>query len=665
MSIVRYARIPTLPIGVRILALSAVWCAGLTLVAGGAFYGQRELDAALAANQAYASVAGEALTLRADAAEARAHLEDFLRGPGAAEASAAGAALFHASETLSTLEARMALLGAASEEADALRVTLDAVTGDLATLVALQEEMGFTSNGGLIGEVSAASAAIEAEIRRGTGGGFSADGLKLTLALTQLDLARASFALTQNDLALGDFATAAGRLGRALDGAVIPSEMTMRIRAQMERYDAAFTAWTEKGRAQLPIIDRLILTFEIVGPSTAAIVAEADARAGAAADRLAAVRRTMGVVLATVLLLTILTGSVLAFLIGRSITRPLALLQGRMSALARGDVDTIPETARRDEIGAMARALDTFRSNELERRVLEQEHGREVSRRTLRQERTEAMIADFRADVVGLLSSVDNRMGDMRATARTLAQLAGETSERADEVAIASEEASTNVVTVAFAAEELAASIGEIAEQINRTSGAVAGATEGARTMDEKISGLARAATRIGDVVNLIQAVAEQTNLLALNATIEAARAGEAGRGFAVVAAEVKGLAGQTARATEEIGRQVAGIQAATGDAVAAIKAIAGTMEEVNRFSATIAAAMEEQGAATTEISQNVARASDGTALVSRSVQGVTAAVAETKVSAAGVEEASEDVARCATALRRTVDRFLEGVAAA
>jgi hypothetical protein len=275
----------------------------------------------------------------------------------------------------------------------------------------------------------------------------------------------------------------------------------------------------------------------------------------------------------------------------------------------------------------------------------------------------DAAIAAFRPLVERLLSSVSASATAMRATAGTLFGSSDQTSQRADSAVNAYNEASANVETAAIAAEELSHSISEISRQLTHTSDIVKLATEEARATDDEIAGLASGAQKIGDVVKLISNIAGQTNLLALNATIEAARAGEAGRGFAVVASEVKSLAVQTAKATEEIASHILAVQQSTGGAVEAIRKIATRMQEINQYTAAVAAAVEEQNSATGEISHNVASAAKGSGHVVEVLNEVVGAATETRASAEVVRDASQTVATAVADLRLEVEDFLAKVA--
>ena len=275
----------------------------------------------------------------------------------------------------------------------------------------------------------------------------------------------------------------------------------------------------------------------------------------------------------------------------------------------------------------------------------------------------DAAIANFRQRVETMLQSVGDNAGKMRAIATVLFSASRQTSQRAEGAVDASNEASTNVETAASAANELSASIDEISRQLGQTSTLVRVASEEAGVTNGQIGALANAAQKIGDVVKLIQDIAGQTNLLALNATIEAARAGEAGRGFAVVASEVKSLAVQTAKATEEIGSQIAGVQNSTGIAVKAIGRIADRMQEINTHAAAVAGAVQQQNAATGEISQNVASAARGTKQIVTVLADVAGAAIETRGSAETVMTVSEAVETAAADLRAEVEGFLQKVA--
>ena len=388
--------------------------------------------------------------------------------------------------------------------------------------------------------------------------------------------------------------------------------------------------------------------------------------AGDLSADLSATSRITRIVLAIAIVTSLLLAALAYVVLFRRIMRPVNGITAAMIALAEGDNSADVSQYRQDnEIGAMARSVDVFKENAIERARLASASEKEQAERAATQKRVDELISAFRETIQSVLETVSANTAQMESTARSLSTIATQTTTQASSVSAASEEASANVQAVASAAEELSASISEISRQISQTKDVVGRASEATIETDGKIASLAEAAQKIGEVISLIQDIAEQTNLLALNATIEAARAGEAGKGFAVVASEVKELATQTAKATEAISEQVAGIQQETDSSVAAIRGIAETMGEVSAATESIAAAVEQQGACTSEISNNVQQAAAGSNEVSQNITGVSQAADESQRSADQVLAAAHNVAGDTEKLRNVVDEFLKDVAAA
>ena len=362
--------------------------------------------------------------------------------------------------------------------------------------------------------------------------------------------------------------------------------------------------------------------------------------------------------------LAILLGGLLAFFIGRAVSRPIVDMTQAMGRLAQGDLDAqVPAIGQRDEIGDMASAVQVFKDNAIAVEKLKQE--REAQEQRAQKEKRQQMmdLADkFESSVGAIIGTVSSASTELQHTAQSMSSTAEETSSKSSMVASASEEASTNVQTVASSTEELTASIAEISRQISESNSIAKRAEEDAVSANEDVQGLSQAARTIGDVVGLISDIAEQTNLLALNATIEAARAGEAGKGFAVVASEVKSLANQTAKATEEISSQVENMQTATGNTVEAIQKISEVIKQISDNSTSIASAVEQQNAATREISRNVQEAASGTQGVATNIASVQKAAEETGASSSQVLSAAGELSQQSETLRGEVETFISGL---
>jgi len=367
-----------------------------------------------------------------------------------------------------------------------------------------------------------------------------------------------------------------------------------------------------------------------------------------------------------ILAVALVFGLVVGVALVRAISGPITGMTAAMRRLAERDMAvSIPGVGRRDEVGEMAAAVAIFRDSmiEADRLSAEAEAGR--AQREARAASMEALVRGFEGRAGEMVRVLSSASTELEATARGMTGTAEGTSRQAGLVVSAAEQASGGVQTVASAAEQLTASIGEISRQVSQATVVAGRAVEDARRTDGTVQALAEGAARIGDVVRLITDIAGQTNLLALNATIEAARAGEAGRGFAVVASEVKGLAAQTAKATEEIGAQIAAIQAATDEAVVAIGGIGRTIEEVSGIAVAIAAAVEEQSAATGEIARTVQETARATEAVTVNIADVGQGSSETGAAAGQVLSAASDLAQQAERLNGTVAAFVAEVRAA
>jgi methyl-accepting chemotaxis protein len=356
----------------------------------------------------------------------------------------------------------------------------------------------------------------------------------------------------------------------------------------------------------------------------------------------------------------------LVVMVRRRICRPIVDITASMSRLAGGDASgEIPASDRDDEIGAMAAAVQVFKDSMIKADRLAAEQAVENDAKMRRARVIDDLTKTFESKVGELVSGLSSSSATMEQTARSMSSTATATNRQAGVVGDASKQTSTNVQMVASATEELTSSIAEISRQVAQSAQISARAVEDARRTGDTAQSLASGAQKIGDVVTLIQNIAAQTNLLALNATIEAARAGDAGRGFAVVASEVKSLAGQTAKATTEISEQVAAIQGASDQTVAAIRNVADVIAEIDQIGSAIASAIEQQGSATKEIARNVQQAAQGTQEVTSNISGVQQAANETGAASTQVLGAAEQLSQQSKDLASQVNRFLADVRAA
>ena len=357
----------------------------------------------------------------------------------------------------------------------------------------------------------------------------------------------------------------------------------------------------------------------------------------------------------------------MTMLIVRRVTKPLRSVTELLTVLAEGRTDVeVQHADRHDEIGAIARTVDVFKNNQLERRQLEAER---VSNEKLAMDRRKAelnqFVEDFRTKIGGIIERVLNSSGQFEKDAQQLSVTAHSTAEMSGQSAGASRQASEHVRGAAAASNELSQSIVEISRRVQESNGVTADAVRQADATDERMTELSAAGDRIGHVVKLITSIAEQTNLLALNATIEAARAGDAGRGFAVVAQEVKTLAGQTAKATEEISAHIVNMQRATGESVNAIKAIGLTIERISGITTSISSAVEQQGTATQSIAEGVQAAASGTLDVADNIERVAKNARETGTTSGLMLKSAQELSDVSTHLKDEVEKFLDSVRAA
>src|SRR5262249_48279393 len=594
----------------------------------------------------------------------RTSAKEFAASPSYELVNMFGAAHDAALKSLDTIEAN----SEADRRADLgiLRVKVETLKSSFSSLIHEQEELGFAESEGLHERLTRAGQAVERIINEDLTLVAESEAKKLLVSLLTLRRYEVQYRQNRIEFVRQRFAEEVANFHRIFDSIDGDSAVLERLKRQIDAYAEIFGQWALASSKVRPWVVNIDTSSERMMPDADRIIASARERSSMESDKLkASQRRTKGIIV-WVGCAAVLLGLIFSWGIGRSITRPLDELAQAMKRLAAGDTSArLPLAQANYELGAMACTVVVFRNTMIERERLAASQADANRDRENRGEAIAATITRFEM-------SVDQALAKVREAAERLEITSTQLNSAADQVsseARAAEErvgvASGNVTAAAGSVEELAASIGEIAGQAHRSSEVAGRGVEEARRTVRTMSELGDAATHIGEVVGLIQAIAGQTNLLALNATIEAARAGDAGKGFAVVASEVKSLAGQTAKATEEIAGQVGAIQSAVADAAQAIEQVNGIVEEISAIASTVAATVEEQNRAGALITEGVNRASSEARTGAEAMSRVAGATIEARATAADVKSLADTLSGEAESLNSQVRRFLADVQAA
>jgi methyl-accepting chemotaxis protein len=550
--------------------------------------------------------------------------------------------------------------GALADQINVIHDAFESYANDFAVLALVQTKIGLNESSGLSGSLRKAVDVVEAGVSE-------INDPKLTGRLLTMRRHEKDFMLWRDDKYAAEFKKAEVAFSLALTEMDLPYETQERLSLNLDQYARDFASWVGATHDIAHSETDLSATFQNLEPKVAEAIGEIDRLSGIADATERDLRDTMRVRMASALALAALAMCVLSFLLSRTISRPISAMTAVLTKLAAGDFNVaLPGLHRRDEIGEMAGAARIFKDNMIEAERLRAGQLADQQARSFQRRDERLRLASGFHDAVGsIVDKVSSEATELEAAASTLTRTAEATLELSGVVSGASGEASSSIQSVAAAAGEMTSSVEEIGRQVVESRKIAQVAVQHAKTTDARITALAQAAERIGEVVKLITGIAEQTNLLALNATIEAARAGDAGRGFAVVAQEVKALAAQTAKATEEIGKQISGMQSATQESVEAIKEIGKVILQISEVSGMIAATVEEQGSTTSQIARNVQMASDGAARVGSAIADVHQGAADTGSASGQVLSSAQSLSSQASRLKLEVDGFLASIRAA
>jgi methyl-accepting chemotaxis protein len=647
----------------KIIAIGAIGVVGVVLIGGIHLYGEKTMAVYRDAADNARSIAELNRGIEVELLEGRRAEKDFLLRNDIKKAESQAEIAKTVAADVETLRGRVVAAGKPdlARQIEAMNASLKKYQGHFMAVVEQKRQLGLDEKSGLEGRLRASVHDIESRVAQ-----MQDQGLLITMLTMRRH--EKDFMLRRDRKYGDDMKKRNAEFVAGIEKAAVPDATKAELKQKLADYQRDFQAWMDQALMLAGELKAMSEAFAAVEPVIDAVSKEVNGiRAEAERSNVAerdSIQRWME--MAIVLIAVSVMGA--GLFIGRSVSKPLSAMTAAMMELAKGNFAIVlPGLGRRDEIGEIAQAVETFKVNAEQKAHDEAEEKIRQDRIAAEQRKADMirMADSFEGAVGEIVETVSSASTELEGSAAALTSTATRSQELTTMVEAASEEASANVQSVASATEELTSSVNEISRQVQESARMASEAVGQAHQTNARVVELSDAAARIGDVVELINTIAGQTNLLALNATIEAARAGEAGRGFAVVASEVKALAQQTAKATGDIGRQIADIQAATGDSVNAIREISSTIEKLSEISSTIAAAVEEQGAATQEISRNVQQAALGTTQVSAHIADVRQGACETGSASTQVLSAAQSLSGDSNRLKLEVGKFLNSVRAA
>ncbi|HEY8268998.1 MAG TPA: HAMP domain-containing methyl-accepting chemotaxis protein [Xanthobacteraceae bacterium] len=648
----------------RIAVLALTPILGFALVGLAFVAGEREIGAAFDGVKQAASVASASYDFKAAVASMRASTTDFVVKPTQELVEAFRSNQFRAATSLDTIEA--SLRRENRKYLGTLREDLATLKDNFAKLIVGQLSLGYTEAEGQRGRLVTAGYALERTLRKDSNWLAGESRAQLLASLMSMRHSEAEYRIQRIEMHSLSFFAELKNFHDVLDGIAIDPVVKAPIEDQIKIYVDAFIRWVSASNLISPTIGLIFADTETMLPAADKLIELASEREQEATEALLASQSKTRNIIIWVALIVITAGVLFSWFIGLSIASPLAALVGVMRRLAGGDVAAeIPAVNSRDEIGAMARALLVFRDNARERILLEAEQVESITQKGKRSEEVERMVRSFAEASDAALGAVRQAAERLTRSAEGLSETAGKVGSEAENAGRAAGAAAKNVSEAAVATEQLSGSVAEVAHQTATSTEVASRAVAEAKRTVTIMGALGDTATRIGEVVGLIQSIAAQTNLLALNATIEAARAGEAGRGFAVVAQEVKSLAAQTAHATEEIAQKIGAIQEASADAATAIDTVSTVIEELSGIASSVAAAVEEQNVAVVAITNNISHAASDAETGAKAMRSVEGAAVGAGVTASDVASLAIDLGNEAERLDGAIRRFVDEVRAA